>query len=90
MIPVNDLFELTKEGLLLAVLLCLPVAGAVALSSIISSIVQMLTKISEPSFSQILRIGCGTVAFIITAPWIASRAMHFAERAWSLVQMIHP
>jgi flagellar biosynthesis protein FliQ len=90
MIPVNDLFELAKEGMLLSILLCLPIAGGVFVTSLIFAILQMFTRVSEPAISQIARIVGGAAALIVAAPWIASRAVHFAERVWSLVQAIHP
>ncbi len=90
MISANDLFDLAKEGLLLAILLCVPVLGAVALSSLASAFLQLFTKMTDATFSQIFRIVGGAVALVVTGPWIVNRAVHFAERAWSLLSAIHP
>jgi type III secretion protein S len=89
MISVQDLFEIAKEGLLLSVVLCLPIVGAVVLASLISALLQSFTKISEPALSVLPRILAGTAALIIAAPWIGARAAAFAQRAWSVIHAIH-
>lgn len=89
MISVQDLFMLSKEGLILIAVAIIPVAAAVVLASVLSSAIQYFTKVSEPILSAVPRIAAGTAALFLTAPWIASKAAGFANRVWSLIQAIN-
>ena len=85
----QDLFDITKEALLLVAVISLPIVGATLAAAVLSGIVQAISKVSDPAVSTLPRIVLGVIALAATAPWIGTRAAAFAERAWSLLQAIH-
>ena len=86
----HDLFELSKEAVLLVAVLSLPVAAAVVGAAALSAVFQSFTKISDPALSAVPRLIIGAAVFILALPWIGARAIAFAERAWSLLPLLHP
>jgi flagellar biosynthesis protein FliQ len=85
MILTQDLLEITKEALLTAAAVSLPIVGAAVLASLISALLQSFSKVSDASFSTLPRIVLTAAALVAAAPWIGARAAAFAEKAWSLI-----
>ena len=86
MILSADLVDVAREGLLLALILSVPILGAALLAGILTSLVQMFTKASEPLMGHVIRTVAIVAVLIIAAPWIAGEVAGFADRVWSLVQ----
>ena len=83
-----DLFEIAREGLVLVLLLSLPVLGAALLTGVLTAILQAFSKVQEPALTYVPRIVAVTLAVIAAAPWLGGRVVGFAERVWSLMQVV--
>ena len=81
-----DLVDIAREGLLLALILSAPILGAALLAGILTSIIQMFTKVSEPTTGHVIRTVVIAAALLVTAPWIAGKVAGFADRVWSIFQ----
>ncbi len=84
-----DLFDVAREGLVLALFLSLPILAAAFAAGLLTALLQSLTRISEPALTHVPRIAAVVVAVLISASWISERVAGFAERVWSLVQAVH-
>lgn len=79
-----DLVHLAREALLLAVATSLPVVGAVALVSLVVSVVQAATQVSDPTLSHLPRFLVGAFVLVALGPWIGSQLVAFAARAFAI------
>jgi flagellar biosynthetic protein FliQ len=85
MILPTDLVDLAREAIVLTIVLSLPMLGAALLAGLVTSSLQVLTKISEPTLTYVPRIIAVSLMSLVAAPWIGSRVAGFAERVWVLL-----
>jgi flagellar biosynthetic protein FliQ len=83
-----DLIEVAREGLILALLLSLPILGAALIAGLLTALLQMVTKVSEPVLTYVPRIVAVVLAVIFVGPWMGGRLANFAERIWSMIQVV--
>jgi flagellar biosynthesis protein FliQ len=83
-----DLIEVAREGLILALLLSLPILGAALIAGLLTTLLQMVTKVSEPVLTYVPRIVAVVLAVILVGPWMGGRLANFAERVWSMIQAV--
>ena len=88
MIQGADLVDLATEALILALILSIPILLAALLAGIITSGIQMITKVGEPLTGQVIRIVAISLGLYVFSPWIGGRLTAFADRVWSLVQTV--
>ena len=83
-----DLYDLTREALSLALWLSVPILGAALLAAVLTGLLQLYTRMSEPAITQLARVVAVLLATVVAVPWIADRVTGFATRVWSLVQQL--
>ncbi len=88
MIQPIDFFNIAQEALTLAIVLSLPILGAAFLAGLLSTVLQMFTRVSEPALTHVPRIVAVGLAALIAAPWIGGRVADFSMRVWSMVQTV--
>lgn len=88
MLLTADLVDIAREGLVLALILSAPILGAALLAGILTSVIQMFTKASEPMVGHVIRTLSIAAALVVSARWIASEVAVFADRIWSLTQTL--
>ncbi len=88
MITPADLLEISREALVLSLLLSAPILGAALLTGAITALLQSLFKVSEPALTYVPRIVAVAVALLAAAPWLGARVVGFTERVWSLIQAV--
>ncbi|MCK9460987.1 MAG: flagellar biosynthetic protein FliQ [Proteobacteria bacterium] len=84
MIPA-DLYDVARQGLVLAVAVSLPLLGAALLASILSGALQSLTRLSEPAITQVSRILAVLACAVAAGPWIAGEVKQFAAQTFALI-----
>jgi flagellar biosynthesis protein FliQ len=84
-----DLFEIARQGLLLALVLSVPILGAAFAASLLTALLQTFTRVSDPVLTHVPRIAAVAIAAFASAPWVSSRLGQVAERVWSLIQIVN-
>jgi len=84
MIPA-DLYDVARQGLVLAVAASLPLLGAALLASILSGALQSLTRLSEPAITHVSRILAVLACAVAAGPWIAGEVTRFAAQTFALI-----
>jgi flagellar biosynthetic protein FliQ len=83
-----DLVDVAREGLLLALTLSLPLLGAALIAALLFGLFQSFTRMSEPALTYVPRIAAVFLTGFAAAPWIGNQMAGFAERVWSLIQVV--
>ncbi len=78
----EDLIRLGQEAFVLAVMLCLPAAAAALLVGVVTSALQSATNVHDPALSHMPRLVTVALVIAVTASWMGSQVLAFAERAW--------
>jgi type III secretory pathway component EscS len=84
------LLHLTREALLLALLLSAPPLGAALLVGLLTGVAQAATQVQEQSLGVVPRLAAVLVALAISGPWIGARMVRFAGECLGLVTRIAP
>jgi flagellar biosynthetic protein FliQ len=82
--PVEELVALAQEALLLAVAVSIPVVAAAALVSLVVSVVQAATQITDSTVSHLPRLAVVTALLVATGPWMGSQIVSFAARVFAV------
>ena len=85
----DPIFELVREAMLIALFTALPVLGAALLATLLTAILQAITRLSDAMLSVVPRILSGVVTIVVVGPWLGHRVASFAERAWAMIQSAH-
>lgn len=80
MTPQNVL-DLTREGLLIVLMVGLPVVLVSAVSSLVVAVLQAVTQIQDQSIGQSVRLISVMVALVLAGGWLGRDVVRFAERA---------
>ena len=88
MIHSAELIEVARDGLVLALFLSLPILGAALVAGLVTTLLQMFSKLSEPTLTYVPRIVAVVLAVLLAGPWIGGRVAAFAERVWTMIQVL--
>lgn len=80
MTPQNVL-DLTREGLLIVLMVCLPVVVVATVTSLVVAVLQAVTQIQDQTIGQSVRLIAVLVSLVIGAGWLGRDVLRFAERA---------
>ena len=83
----DGMVVLAREGLQVAVLLCVPALGASLLVGMLVSFVQAVTQMQDQTLSFIPKIAAAAAALAFFGPWMLSVAVQFARHA--ITQLPH-
>lgn len=82
-LDVAHLVSLAEQALLLSVAISLPVVGALALASLVVSVVQSTTQIADTTLSHLPRFLVAVVVLAVVGRWMGSEVAAFAVRMFS-------
>jgi flagellar biosynthetic protein FliQ len=68
-----------RQGLYLALLVSAPVAVTVLVVGIVSSVLQTITQVQEPTLSFLPKMVAGCVALALSAAWVGSEMLRFTR-----------
>ena len=75
--------DMTRQALMLVLVLAAPVLVAGLVVSLIVSVLQALTQIQEQTISLVPRILAMLVAVILAGPWMIERLVEFGSQMFS-------
>lgn len=81
----QSLLDLTREGLLIVLLVSLPVVVVATVTSLVVAVLQAVTQVQDQSIGQSVRLVTVLLAIVMTAGWLGRDVMRFAERAFHTV-----
>jgi type III secretion protein S len=81
--PVRDLAALAEQGLLLSVAVSVPVLALAALASLVVSVLQAVTQVTDATILHLPRLLVVVVALLVAGPWMGAQVVAFAVRAFS-------
>ncbi|HEX4335604.1 MAG TPA: flagellar biosynthetic protein FliQ [Polyangiaceae bacterium] len=81
--PVRDLTALAEQALLLSVAVSIPVIALAALASLVVSLLQSVTQISDTTIAHLPRLLVVSVVLVASGPWMGAQIVAFAIRALS-------
>jgi flagellar biosynthetic protein FliQ len=82
-VDVAHLVPLAEQALLLSVAISLPVVGALALASLVVSVLQASTQITDTTLAHLPRFLVAVVVLAILGRWMGSEVAAFAVRMFS-------
>ena len=88
MILSAELIEVARDGLVLALWLSVPILGAAVIAGIMTTLLQMVSKASEPVLTYVPRIVAVVLAVLLAGPWIGGKLAAFADRVWTMIQVL--
>jgi type III secretion protein S len=77
----QNILDITREGLLIVLMVSLPLVLASTLTSLVVAVLQAVTQIQDQSIGQSLRLIVTLIALVATAGWLGRDVLRFAERA---------
>jgi len=78
----NGVMDLTRQALMLAVVLAAPVLLVGLAVGLIVSVLQAVTQIHEQTLSFVPRIIAMMLALVLLGPWMIVRAVEFSQEAF--------
>lgn len=86
----DQLVELVREGLFLALLVAAPPVLAAALAGWLAALVQSATNVSEPALGFVPRVVAAALALAVAAPWIGEQLGAFTTALFGAVPQVGP
>ena len=80
----ENIIEVTTQGLLLCLYLSLPTIVVSAVVGLLVSFIQAVTSLQDQSISHAVKLVAVIVTLIITAPWSASAMLRFANATMAI------
>lgn len=80
----DDLVGLAQEALVLSVSVSLPVVGALAVASFVTSLLQAATQLSDSTLAHLPRLVVGALVLGAAGPWMGAQIAGFASRVLAL------
>jgi len=77
--------DVAAESLKLLLLLSIPFLAAALLSGILTGLLAVATRLSEPAIGMAARSLCVLGGILLIAPWLAERVKAFACATWQLI-----
>jgi flagellar biosynthesis protein FliQ len=84
------LLQLTREALLLALLISAPPLGAALGAGLVTGLLQAVTQVQEQALGAVPRIAAVLGALVVAGPWMAGRLARFAAEVLSLAAEVQP
>ncbi len=84
------LLHVTREALVVALLVSAPPLVAALLVGAVTGVLQAATQVQEPSIGVVPRLVAVLVALGVTAPWIGARVARFAAECLELSARVPP
>jgi len=84
MVPA-DLYDVARQALVLVVVVSLPILGVALLASILTGVLQSVTRLSEPAITHVARLAAVLVCAVAAGPWIAGEVRQFAAQTFELI-----
>jgi flagellar biosynthesis protein FliQ len=79
------LYEVSRQGLFLVLLLSAPVLAVALATNILTGLLAHYTRLSEPAVGNVARMIAVLGALLIIGPWIGGRLVSFAQSVWHLL-----
>ena len=80
---VAHLVSLGEQALLLVVAVSLPVVAALALTSLVVSVLQATTRVADSTISHLPRLLVAAAVLVVLGRWMGSEIAAFAVRMFS-------
>ena len=80
----GSLLHLSREAILLALLLSAPPLGAALLVGMLAGLLQAATQVQDVALAAVPRIAAVLLALAVAGPWIGARLVRFAGEVLSL------
>ena len=84
------LLSLSREALLLALIISAPPLLAALATGLITGILQAATQVQDPSLAVAPRLGAVLITVGLTAPWVSARVVRFAAACLELIPRVSP
>lgn len=84
------LLHLSREALVLALLLSAPPLLAALLSGLTTGLLQAVTQVQDPALGAVPRIAAVLVALALAGPWMGGRLARFAGEVLALAAGVRP
>jgi flagellar biosynthesis protein FliQ len=84
------LLHLTREALVLAILVSAPPLCAALLVGLLTGLLQAVTQIQEASLGVVPRVAAVLAALVLAGPWMAGRLAGFAGEVLRLAAGVRP
>jgi len=84
------LLHLTREALLLALVVSAPPLLAAFASGLVSGLLQAITQVQEPALGAVPRIAAVLAALLLAGPWMSGQVAAFAAEALALAAGARP
>jgi len=82
-VSVRDLAALAEQALLLSVAVSIPVVALAALASLLVSVLQAVTQVTDATLAYLPRLLVVAFALVVAGPWMGAQVVEFAARAFS-------
>ncbi|ASL49011.1 Flagellar biosynthetic protein FliQ (plasmid) [Burkholderia sp. AD24] len=77
----STILDLTREALMLVLLLSLPVVLIATLTGLAVAILQAVTQVQDSSIGVAVRLIAVMVALVLLSGWLGSEVLRFAQQA---------
>lgn len=84
------LLHLSREALLLALLVSAPPLLAALLTGLVTGLLQAVTQVQDQALGAVPRIAAVLAALALLGPWMGSRLAGFAREALALAAGVRP
>jgi type III secretion protein S len=84
----SSVLDITREGLLIVLWVSLPVVAVATITALLVAAVQAVTQLQDQSIGQSIRLIAVMVAVVVTAGWLSTQVLLFAEMAFQTVSLI--
>jgi type III secretory pathway component EscS len=84
------LLHLTREALLLSLLVSAPPLLAALLTGLVTGLLQAVTQVQDQALGAVPRTAAVLAALVVAGPWIGGRVARFAEAALALAAGLPP
>ncbi len=84
------LLHLTRESLVVALLVSAPPLGAALVVGAVTGVLQATTQVQEPSIGVVPRLVAVLLALAVAGPWIGARVVRLAAECLDLAFRVAP
>ncbi len=80
--------DVAAQSLKLLLLLSVPLLASALLSGVLTGLLAVATRLSEPAIGMAARSLCVLGGLLLIAPWIGERVKAFASATWQLISRV--
>jgi type III secretion protein S len=84
----SSVLDITREGLLIVLWVSLPVVAVATVTALLIAAIQAVTQLQDQSIGQSIRLVAVMIAVVVTAGWLSTQVLRFAERAFHTVSLV--